>query len=185
MSIMTEEQIKKVALEHGFSERRQPDGSFDLNPYVYTFAQNLMEAALEATRPVNGDTDPEKPILSLDFDGVLHQYTSGWHGAMVIKDDPVEGAMRFLTDATEKFNVHIYSTRSNADGGIQAMYTWLRNHLYQYWDSMPEVASKVLRRLSFPVTKPKAMVYLDDRAQQFTGQWPEVDELLEFTPWNK
>ena len=29
-----------------------------------------------------------KPILCLDFDGVVHSYTSGWKGADVIPDPP-------------------------------------------------------------------------------------------------
>ncbi len=43
-----------------------------------------------------------KPILCLDFDGVIHSYTSGWKGADVIPDPPVEGAMQFIWDATEQ-----------------------------------------------------------------------------------
>jgi len=36
-----------------------------------------------------------KPILLIDFDGVIHSYTSGWQGAGVISDPPVEGAFDF------------------------------------------------------------------------------------------
>ena len=39
-----------------------------------------------------------KPILCLDFDGVIHSYSSGWKGAAVIPDPPVDGAMRFIWD---------------------------------------------------------------------------------------
>ena len=37
-----------------------------------------------------------KPILCLDFDGVIHSYASGWKGADVIPDAAVPGAMEFL-----------------------------------------------------------------------------------------
>lgn len=31
------------------------------------------------------------PTVSFDFDGVIHSYRSGWKGAAVIPDPPVEG----------------------------------------------------------------------------------------------
>ena len=34
---------KKLALEYGFKLKEQPDGSMDLNPYVYTFADKLIK----------------------------------------------------------------------------------------------------------------------------------------------
>ena len=33
----------------------------------------------------------KKPIVVLDFDGVIHSYKSGWKGADVIPDEPVPG----------------------------------------------------------------------------------------------
>lgn len=33
--------VKQIALEQGFKLKEQPDGSMDLNPYVYTFARVL------------------------------------------------------------------------------------------------------------------------------------------------
>ena len=53
------------------------------------------------------------PILCLDFDGVLHSYTSGWKGARVIPDPPVEGAIDFLSRALDDFRVAVYSSRSH------------------------------------------------------------------------
>ena len=35
--------IKEVALECGFKLKEQPNGSMDLNPYVYTFADKLIK----------------------------------------------------------------------------------------------------------------------------------------------
>lgn len=74
-----------------------------------------------------------KPILCLDFDGVIHSYSSGWQGAAVIPDAPVTGAMRFIWDATDHFRVAIYSSRSGQRGGIKAMQRWLNKHFRDAW----------------------------------------------------
>ena len=39
---MTNDQIKELALAHGFKLKEQPDGKMDLNPYVYDFARALI-----------------------------------------------------------------------------------------------------------------------------------------------
>ena len=41
---MTNDDIRRIAVEHGFTLRPQGDGSLDLNPYVYRFAEALIEA---------------------------------------------------------------------------------------------------------------------------------------------
>ena len=43
-----------------------------------------------------------KKTVVFDFDGVIHSYTSGWKGATVIPDPPVEGigdALKEIHDA--------------------------------------------------------------------------------------
>ena len=59
-----------------------------------------------------------KPILCLDFDGVLHSYTSGWRGATIIPAKPVPGAVEFLVKAVQHFDVQVFSSRSHQEGGI-------------------------------------------------------------------
>ena len=39
--------------------------------------------------------------------------------------------------------------------------------------------------LEWPMEKPSAFVTLDDRAITFTGEWPDIDQLRNFKPWNK
>ena len=39
---MNKQDVKKLALECGFKLKEQPDGSMDLNPYVYKFAEELV-----------------------------------------------------------------------------------------------------------------------------------------------
>lgn len=42
---MDNQRIKEMALANGFKLKEQPDGSIDLNPYVYEFALALMAEA--------------------------------------------------------------------------------------------------------------------------------------------
>ena len=126
-----------------------------------------------------------KPILVLDFDGVLHSYTSGWKGARVIPDPPVPGAMAFLMHAVVEFEVHILSSRTHQWGGRRAMKRWLRRSLRERASGPPVYADVTYRALKFPRHKPAAMVTIDDRALTFTGRWPSLSELQAFKPWNK
>lgn len=125
----------------------------------------------------------KKPILCLDFDGVIHSYTSGWQGADEVNDDPVPGALEFLYEANNDFEIHIYSSRSHQKGGIEAMQEWLRMHLEDV--GAPFVDAFVDKIVKWPTNKPSAMITIDDRALTFTGEWPKISELLNFKPWNK
>lgn len=117
-----------------------------------------------------------KPILCLDFDGVIHSYSSGWKGAEVIPDPPVPGAIEFLRAALDHFDVHIYSSRSGQPGGINAMQDWLLTHSDDH---------RLVGAIGWPDCKPAAFLSIDDRALTFDGTWPAIDKLKEFKPWNK
>lgn len=128
-----------------------------------------------------------KPILCLDFDGVLHSYDSGWHGADKCADDPTDGAMRFLWEALDHFTVAVFSSRSRQRGGRKAMKTWLRKHFIAYWAADRTTAEDKLAEIQWPQEKPPAFLSIDDRAIQFTSDWSvlQPDKLLTFRPWNK
>lgn len=149
-----------------------------------------------------------KPILCLDFDGVLHSYTSGWKGAAVIPDLPVPGALEFLVGAMRCFDVHILSSRSNQWGGRGAMKRFLILELKGLaevpemtpkwwfskiaetafadpWEHEVDFAARgVVKNIKFPRHKPPALVTIDDRAITFTGKWPSMETLAAFKPWN-
>lgn len=134
-----------------------------------------------------------KPILCLDFDGVIHSYSSGWKGADVVPDDPVPGTITFLDKAIEHFDVQIFSSRSHQPGGTQAMAKWLWTHITRHFDcehhhgSPRELdrATALMAAISWPMEKPPAMVTIDDRALTFDGTWPAIETLKGFKPWNK
>lgn len=140
-----------------------------------------------------------KPIVCIDFDGVIHGYQSGWKGAHVIPDPPVPGAIdalfRFLDAGYE---VAIFSARSKNIFGRFAMKSWLARAIRDHWEcggSLPSGieaeywgdAAGVYRRFKWPWFKPSAIITIDDRAIQFTGNWQEFtpDVVRAFKPWNK
>jgi hypothetical protein len=96
----------------------------------------------------------------LDFDGVLHSYSSGWKGAAEIPDPPNEGALEAVEALRQCFHVAVQSTRCATPAGLQAVKAWLRRHRIP----VDEVASE----------KPPAFVYLDDRGLRFEGDWADA-----------
>lgn len=151
-----------------------------------------------------------KPILSLDFDGVIHSYTSGWMGPRTIPDMPVPGALAFIVVALDHFEVAIFSSRSRYFGGRSAMKRWLRAQYFQLGmldsDEIPlwwydricvgnrmepwhlevdSAAREVVRAIKWPLFKPPAMIGLDDRVLTFDGTFPALSYLQSFRPWNK
>jgi len=121
-----------------------------------------------------------RKVLSIDFDGVLHSYKSGWQGAWRIPDPPVRGAIEWLSwvifHGEAKFQICIFSSRNAFPFGRYAMKRWLLK-----WG----LSKDELKRIKFPVFKPPAFLTIDDRAIQFKGEFPLIMELLKFEPWNK
>ncbi len=123
-----------------------------------------------------------KPIICLDFDGVIHSYTSGWKGARNIPDPPVEGAFLFMLQALQDgYDVVIHSSRARYFGGIFAMKSWLEHHAGSCWDTM----GPSLCQVRFVRWKPPAVLTIDDRAVTFTGTFPAINAIKRFKPWNK
>jgi hypothetical protein len=132
-----------------------------------------------------------KPILCVDFDGVIHSYASGWQGATVIGDPPVPGALRWLWEATEWFDVQIYSSRSKDPEARIAMMVWMTVQSTLEFGQGHPMAVLHSDESEYPITfaheKPAAFMTIDDRAFCFEGDWSELDpyEMLRFKPWNK
>jgi hypothetical protein len=124
-----------------------------------------------------------KPILCLDFDGVIHSYTSGWQGANVISDPPVPGAAEFIREAVKHFRVAIFSSRSNQPGGLLAMQRYMLGEVAD--QKAGDESFAWLNEIEWPTEKPAAFVTIDDRAITFDGTWPSIELLKAFKPWNK
>lgn len=125
-----------------------------------------------------------RSTIAVDFDGVLHSYTSGWKGPHVISDPPVRGAIEWLWNLYQRFDVVIVSSRARTWRGRRAIRCWLRDHAGNLW---PEQCSFTRGLIDIPVTNRKvpALVYIDDRAFRFEGEFPTPIELAGMKPWNR
>ena len=140
--------------------------------------------------------------ISVDFDGVIHSYTTPWVKPHIIPDPPVEGAITWLSQMVQHFNVVIFSTRCRTWRGRRAMRRWLREHSGFMWDNSKcqhvEVSGGEMRwrpasghgleEVRFSYTKVPALIYLDDRAVRFDGPgtFPTRNAIhQQYVPWNK
>jgi len=113
-----------------------------------------------------------KKTVSVDFDGVLHAYTSKWTRADQIHDGPVPGALEAVQQYLRAgYKVVVHSARAKDPRGLDAIEAWLIEH------GFPD--------LVVVVEKPHAELYIDDRGYQFNGTFPSVEEIQSFKPWNK
>jgi hypothetical protein len=126
-----------------------------------------------------------KYTVLLDFDGVIHSYEKGWTGIDDIPSPPVAGAMDTLKVYTEQhdFDVCIYSSRSKDEAGLMAVKKWILKFLIECFG--PEVADRIMSKLSFPTQKPGAWLTIDDRAFCFKGEFPDPTAIRNFRPWNR
>jgi hypothetical protein len=143
------------------------------------FARTLLRRADEASPPER----PKKPILCLDFDGVIHRYGKGWQNG-VIYDDVVPGFFEWAEKAAEHFHLVIYSSRSKDEAGEMAMITWLAEQRKKWRDAGGKAETGSVLSFEFASEKPPAFLQIDDRAIRFDGTWPDVEALRAFKPWN-
>lgn len=131
-----------------------------------------------ATEPVEGEPEeaevyvvPERKTVAVDFDGVIHSYTSGWQGADVIPDPPVPGAIEFLNELALHYTVVIFTTRAGHEGASSAIMAYLIEHGFE--GEYVEITD----------VKGPAIFYLDDRAWRFRGRFPSMNQIRRAYPW--
>lgn len=104
----------------------------------------------------------KKKTVSLDFDGVLHGYSKGWHDG-TIYDPPTPGATQMLVQLARSYRLVISTCREDKE----AIWRWLR--VWGMADLIEDVTNE----------KPVASAYVDDRAVPFVGDWLAVADGIE------
>lgn len=95
-------------------------------------------------------------VIAFDFDGTLHPYENGWCGSVPDDVPPIPGTKETLEKLkADGYRLVIFSCRADHREGLDGIWEWLVK--YQ------------LEHLIHDVTgaKPKATVYVDDRAVSF------------------
>lgn len=126
---------------------------------------------------ITNSAHQEFPIVLVDFDGVINSYNSGFQMDR-IPDDPIPGAIDWLTSLTFVFDVRIFSARCNDRMGVEVMQNWLLKH------GLDEI---YLRKIKFEPGKPSNHLIIDDRCVQFTGSFKDLDlgHIQAFRPWDR
>lgn len=107
--------------------------------------------------------------VAIDFDGVIHKYSQGWHDGTCY-DDPMDGALESVRELMGHRPVVVFTARP-----VVPVADWLAKHapdipLYvdtatalEYWDN-PDVLLVTNRKVV-------AKHYIDDRAIRHV-EWP-------------
>ncbi|MCA9126431.1 MAG: hypothetical protein KDB22_05070 [Planctomycetales bacterium] len=121
----------------------------------------------DATVCADAGIQQTRRTICLDFDGVIHSYRSGWCGIESIPDPPIHGTDRAIERLRQEYRVVVHSARCATQAGREAIENWLLKHQI--------VVDEVCEH------KPPAMVYIDDRAIRFQGDWSNaIAELRQF-----
>ncbi len=99
------------------------------------------------------DKKMSKKTIAVDFDGVIHKYSEGYHDGSIY-DELMEGAKEALFRLGQRYKVVVFSVRDP-----QQIMEWL--------DKQNIVVDEVTN------VKPKAIVYIDDRGLRFTN-WKDM-----------
>lgn len=109
----------------------------------------------------------ESKNLAIDFDGVIHKNSRGFHDGTVY-DEPVEGAYQALEYLHSKYSLIVFSAKARTDRpliggktGVQLIWEWLEK--YNLDQFIADVVSE----------KPRAVYYIDDKAIHFTN-WKDT-----------
>lgn len=115
---------------------------------------------------------PDETVqIGIDFDGVIHANSKGYYDG-TIYDDPIPGSYEGLKTLSEKYTLILFTTKARPDRGlingrstVELIWEWLHKH------DLAQFISKVTSE------KPRAVVYIDDKAVRFNA-WAEcISEL--------
>ena len=99
--------------------------------------------------------------IAIDFDGVIHDFSKGWHDGTCY-GEPLPGSIDAIKNLSKNYNIIILTAKAkknrplvNGKTGIQLVEEWLIK--YGLMDYINEITSE----------KPRAKIYIDDNGYRF------------------
>jgi len=112
-------------------------------------------------------SDDEKNSIAIDFDGVIHRNSKGFHDG-TIYDDAIEGSYESLEKISKIYRIILFTCKANPnrpqiDGrtGVELIEEWLEKH------DMLKFVDKIVWG------KPNAKYYIDDKGIRFIN-WKDT-----------
>jgi len=134
-----------------------------------------------------------KPILCIDFDGVIHSYDRGWQNGEIY-GTVTEGFWEWAAEAKKYFQLVVYSSRRKTPDGRTAMWSWMKHEWGKWYHRQAQIDAPgggespqiSYQDFEFASEKPPAFLTIDDRSIQFSGNWAIIPPaaLINFRPWN-
>ena len=115
--------------------------------------------------------EKDKKNISIDFDGVIHDWSKGWHDGTCY-GEPIKGALEAIKLLSKKYQIIVFTAKCRPDRppingktGKQLVIEWLKK--YDLLDYISEVTHE----------KPRAMIYIDDKGYRFQS-WNKTIKYL-------
>ena len=103
--------------------------------------------------------------IALDFDGVIHRYSKGWHDGTAY-DRPMKGSFDAMIKIQNKgYDIAIFSSREERP---------IREWFELWW---PQLTKDVEMPQFEYYKKPPALYVIDDRALRFTN-WRDINNYI-------
>jgi hypothetical protein len=111
--------------------------------------------------------EADNKTLSIDFDGVIHNYHLGYHDGTCY-GDPLPGSLDAVKALSAKYKIVIFTAKAkpnrpliNGMTGVELVWQWLTK--YGIADCVAEVTSE----------KPRSFLYIDDNGYRFEN-WADT-----------
>jgi hypothetical protein len=106
-----------------------------------------------------------RQTISIDFDGVIHSYTSGWNRG-AITDPPVPGAAEALTEILKEFDIVVFTARDDLHD--VAAYMHKQFGLTCFVDHLGTLRGNAKVVIVTNRKPASASMFIDDRGYHFT-----------------